>query len=197
MKPFFARAILALLIATLLPGRPERALAAPPVSAEKYRARLQRVEAQLRRMVDAPQRPLAPILEGLATTDTVQRADGATQTISGDEWQRRADRIGPNANRQQVQAALVAIERRRRALEAWMAPRNGQYYEPADAQAIMRQLESTGQIRTGPTRVQQIWADIKNAVSDFVRRVFNWIAGLFSSTRVPVKPRPIDTTWLW
>jgi Domain of unknown function (DUF4129) len=175
--------------------------AAPPVSAEAHHARLQRAEAALRRLeqrAKAPRRPLEGILRGLAKPEVVRRRDGSTQTAGVDEWLRLAKTIKGRPSPSEVRAAREAVVRRRLALEQWMRPRGGSFYQPRDAQSLMHQLEATGQILTGPTRIQQFWAGIKNGfrktVGEWLRRIVNWLTGSMPSA--PAKVPDIDTRWI-
>jgi hypothetical protein len=181
------------------------------VSAEAHQERLIRAEATLRRMEERAnaspvtgegdnrlRRPLRGILQGLAKTEVVQRGDGATQTAGADEWQRLLAKMKGNPSLSEVRTVRQVVARRRLAVEQWMRPRNGGYYEPQDAQNLLRQLESTGQIRTGPTRAQQFWAGIKNGfkntIGELLRRIANWLSGTLPS--VP-KPAPnFDMRWI-
>jgi hypothetical protein len=175
--------------------------AAPMLSAEAYHARLARAETALRRMgkeVNQKRNALRSIVQSLSKPQVVRRADGATQAAGTDEWQRLLAEIKGKPSLAEVRTVREIVVRRRLAIEQWMSPRNGGFYEPQDAQNLMRQLEATGQIRTGPTRVQQFWANIrtwfKNTIGELLRRIANWLSGA-----MPSAPRPapnFDPRWI-
>ena len=144
---------------------------APTLSAAEYRAELQQAEAALRRSENQPSRPLPAILRKLTKTRVVRRADGATQQARGEEWKRRADDAGANATRAQMREAIQAVRTRLRALDEWTRT----IYAPADATTIMRQLEQSGEIRTGPTRWQQLQADFGKWLRNVWRSLTGWI----------------------
>lgn len=172
----------------------------PTVSVAQYRAQLQDAATALRELERSAPGPLDTVLKGLAQAQRVQRSDGARLDAGDDEWQQRlADLASGNATRADVHQARAVVLLRLRALDEWSQPRAGGYYQPQDAQGIVGQLESTGQIRTGPTRVQQIMADLTKAIDDFLKRLIKWVSNLFPSRTTPsaTPAAQIDERWLW
>jgi hypothetical protein len=172
----------------------------PTVSVETHRAQLQRAIEKLKQIEERPPRDIAPVLKSLSQTQTVKRKDGQTQTASGDQWDRWGEEaastplglpptapkppvpITPpaaskNASREETQKLREAVEVRLRALDEWDAST----YEPASAQESVRQLEGSGQIRTGPTWLQQFTSDVNKWVKSTFLKFVQWIAGLFPS----------------
>ncbi len=179
------------------PARGVAAAPPPVVDATQHEATLRRAEAALRPLerADVSRRAAKSIALGLARPLTLRRRDGATQLAGGDEWTRRAGQMATNPSRQDERALRQAIAGRRAALEEWTRPRDdGSFYQPADAQRIVRDLESSGQIRVGPTRIQQIWEDIKKAYSDFIDRIGRWLFGAAPSA--PTSVPKIDPRWI-
>lgn len=183
----------ALLFFTLMVGLlPSLCLAAPQtISVGQYRALLQSAAQQLKQMeTQAPRHP-APVLKTLATPYTVRRADGATQTVHSSTPGMAGGRLTQSATRQTVQEAHTAVLTRLKALDAWERSR----YVPADAQAIVTQLEGSGQIRTGPTWIEQSWANFYKAITEAFKRFLEWFSDLFPSGG-PSNIPEIDPTWI-
>jgi hypothetical protein len=63
--------------------------------------------------------------------------------------------------------------------------RNAQIYEAADAQDIMRQLESTGQIRSGPTPLQKMWSDLVRSIQRGITNLSKASSAGWETTRRP------------
>lgn len=168
---------------------------AAPITARQYRVELQHGIAKLRAMETTPQRPLASFLKSLSDDKKVRRADGATQTASGYEWQRRAIEAPVNATRAQVQAARAGLEARLEALDEWQRrDANGAYFVGADAQTRFNQIKNSGAIRTGPTMLEDWWSRAKKAFYDFWKKLLGW---LFSRTPAPSSRVPkIDPFWI-
>lgn len=174
----------------------------PTVSAATYRAQLQQADTTLSRMKHSARRPLSGVLQGLSKAQIVQRADGARMTAGADEWKRRASDLGAgNPTRDEVRAVQQIVRLRLRALDEWRNPSidhpGGGYYQNQDAQSIMRQLESTGQIRTGPTRAQQIMADVMKAIKRFFERLFGWIGRLLPTPAASASTPNINPRLVW
>jgi hypothetical protein len=179
------------------------ALAAPPktVSVAAYRAQLQKADAALLQLEARAPRNIAPILKPLADDQIVQRADGKTQTVGGEQWQRLRDEFSPATpgatpipkalppgktkpvkpatspavSRDDVRRVRAIIALRLRALNDW----GGSTYQSADAQAIIKQLENSGQIRTGPTWLEQAWTNFWKWISQTFQNLLKWIGGWF------------------
>lgn len=166
------------------------------ISAADYERQLERAAAQLQLLEKSSRRSLQPVLSTLARPQTVRRADGATLTVSGHEWKRYAERgVSPrgNATRAQVRAARAAVLLHLQELRAWKSAN----FAPSDAQGIVRQLENTGQIRTGPTRWEQWKADFVRGVKAAWRRLTRWMDSILPTApldRVPtINPKLIET----
>ncbi|HEX8235856.1 MAG TPA: DUF4129 domain-containing protein [Abditibacteriaceae bacterium] len=176
---------------------------APLLEARSYHARLQRAEDAFTRMENgAPRTGAGDIVQSLSAPPEfkLRRADGETMGANSYEWQRRLGSISSKriVSREAVRDLRLAVNRRRVALEEWISGRNGQLYEAADAQDIMRQLESTGQIRSGPTRWQKMWADLTRSIGQGITKLFDTIIGWLGSNAPPAtnKAPNIDTRWI-
>src|SRR5687768_2764379 len=88
----------------------------PTVSVSVYRAQLKSAIDKLTVIEARAPRNIAPILKSLSKTQIIKRADGQTQTASGDAWARwddssRAPKQTPtNVSRAEVQRLRNAIE---------------------------------------------------------------------------------------
>jgi hypothetical protein len=171
------------------------AFAAPPktISVATYRAQLQTADAQLQKLEARAPRNIAPILQSLAKDQIIRRADGQTQTIGSAQWQRLPNELSPSAaggvaapqapaaphkiSRDDVRRVREIIALRLHALDDWA----GSTYTPADAQTIIRQLENSGQIRTGPTWLEQVWMNFRKWTAQTLQKIFKWIGGWFPS----------------
>jgi hypothetical protein len=177
--------------------------AAPPkaISVVAYRAQLQKTDAQLQKLEARAPRNIAPILKPLANDQIIRRADGQTQTVGGEQWQRLHDEFSapttgiapppkatppgttkpakpatpPAVSREDVRRVRAIIALRLRALDDWA----GSTYQSADAQTIVKQLENSGQIRTGPTWLEQAWTNFWKWVSQTFQNLLKWIGGWF------------------
>jgi hypothetical protein len=183
----------ALLFLTLMVGVwPSLCLAAPKtISVDQYRTLLQTAAKQLKQMETQGPRLPAPVLKALAIPYTVQRADGATQTVLSSTPGLASGNYYRSASRQTVQEAHTAVLTQLSALDAW----DRSQYAPADAQAIVAQLEGSGQIRTGPTWVEQSWANFYKAFADAFKRFLNWFGDLFPSGSPGEMPE-INPSWI-
>jgi hypothetical protein len=179
------------------------AFATPPkvISVVAYRARLQKADAQLQKLEARAPRNIAPILKSLANDQIIRRADGQTQAVGGEQWQRLYDEFSapatgtafppkatppgtikpakpatpPVVSSEDVRRVRAIIALRLRALDDWA----GSTYQSADAQTIVRQLENSGQIRTGPTWLEQAWTNFWKWVSQTFQNLLKWIGGWF------------------
>jgi hypothetical protein len=114
------------------------------------------------------------------------------------EWQRRGTGLSGKMSVQQARDLRSAITTRRVALEEWMNGRNGRFYQPAEAQKIMRDLESSGQIRTGPTAWQKMITDFTDGIKRAVRKVLDAIIGWLNGA-APAGPTQVpkfDERWI-
>jgi len=183
----------ALLFLTLMVGLwPSLCMAAPQIiSVDQYRALLQSTAKQLKQMETQGPRLPAPVLKTLATPYTVRRADGVSQTVLNSTPGLGSGRYSGRVTRQTVQETHTAVLTQLSALDAWDASQ----YTPADAQAIVAQLEGSGQIRTGPTWIEQAWANFYKALNDAFKRFLKWFGDLFPSGSPGEMPE-IDPSWI-
>lgn len=166
------------------------------LSAQEYGAQLDKQIAELRQMENTPARPLSQWLKNRAQDQVVRRADGSTQKASGGEWDRRAIEIKGNARKEDVHAVRESLEQRRTALDDWTRrDASGRYFEGSDVQTRIRQLESSGVIRTGPSALQLWWDDVRKWFGDLIRNFFGWL-----SRSMPTAPSgsvpSIDPLWI-
>jgi hypothetical protein len=168
-----------------------------------YRARLQTAVRKLRKIENRAPRHLDKVLSPLAKDFLLKRSDGETQTAGGGEWQRRIDDTTdsntnkPNvATRAQVVAARRALELRIGALDAWNQTGDAAYQPAANAGDLVQQLENTGQIRTGPSRPQQFWADVARWFGERFERLMNWLGSLFPQSQTRTQAPKIDPLWI-
>ena len=181
------------------------------VSVAQYRA--QRLKARdqlvaLEKRGGGGARDATKIFVSLDKPQIVRRADGQTQRADGNRWSALAAGVpvagapgfgapstAPTTKAPFDVKALQRAEIRQfeRALEieiaevdAWNSRTNGAYYQSVDAGAIIKQLEKSGQIRTGPTWLQARIDAIKQWFADSIGNFFKWLAGLFPK----IGPRP-------
>jgi hypothetical protein len=174
------------------------------ISAAEYRAKLQKADAQLQKLEARAPRNITPILQPLAQDQIVRRADGKTQAAGGEQWKRLPMELSPAAtgtlppaptpikkapgqkapgavatppsvSREDVRRVREIIALRLRALDDWA----GSSYQNADAQTIIRQLENSGQIRTGPTWLEQTWTNFWKWVSRTFQNFLKWVGNWF------------------
>lgn len=175
----------------------------PTLDARAYSAKLRRAEDAFRGMEgDGPRTGAANIVQGLSSPAEfkLRRDDGAVISANSYEWQRRVAGLQQKkvVSRAAARDLRLAANRRRLALEEWMRGRNAQLYEAADAQDIMRQLESTGQIRSGPTPLQKWWSDLVRSIQRGITNLLESIIGWLSSNTPsgPSKAPNIDPRWI-
>jgi hypothetical protein len=175
----------------------------PLVEARSYRAKLQRAEEAFSRMENGATRTGADgIVQGLSAPPEfkLRRGDGEIVNTNSYEWQRRSANLQQKKviSRAAARDLRLAVSRRRLALEEWMNGRDGQLYQAADAQEIMRQLESTGQIRSGPTPLQKMLADFTKSIGQGITNILETISGWLrgSGQATTTRPPDIDTRWI-
>lgn len=172
---------------------PHLSIAAPQtLTVAQYRALLQTATTKLEQMENRAPRHAAPVLKPLAAEYIVRRADGTTQKISGRALGLPSSSQARPNSRQAVQEARAAIQTQLKELEAWEKSQ----YTPADAQAIIKQLEGSGQIQTGPSWIEQAWADFYKAITGLFKRFLEWLGGLFPSGGEPSELPEIDPIWI-
>jgi hypothetical protein len=170
--------------------------ATPTISAQQYASQLRETRAKLEQLEPKPTRDVRLILKALESDRIVKRGDGKTLLASGDEWAKRlaVPRDGTNnANltRAQLLELQRAIERHRRAFIVWNTPRNGAYFQSSDAQAIISQVEKSGQIRVAPHPWQIFTADVWQRVGDAWSAFWKWIGSLMPTPRATTATPPI------
>lgn len=165
------------------------------VSVEQYRRLLEESQITLEKLEQRAPRDLTPIIKKLETTRRVKRADGQSQTFSGDWWnhlfvpQQRGVPVKVStlslATREQTRTLKTAVQAQRKALESWAQST----HSPADAQGIVKQLVGTGQIRVEPTWYEQARADFMKWMKTTWKAFVDWIGGLFPSATPGQMPR--------
>lgn len=168
-------------------------IAAPKtLTVAQYRALLQTAATKLERMENRAPRRTAPVLKPLAAEYIVRRSDGTTQKISGIALGLPSSSQNRPNSRQAVQETRAAIQMQLKELNAWEQSQ----YTPADAQAIIKQLEGSGQIQTGPSWIEQAWADFYKAITGLFKRFVEWLGGLFPSGGGPNELPEVDPVWI-
>ena len=178
------------------------------VEAAKYRATLESAQSQLEKMESGKtsRKGLEALLKSLARPQRlrVRRSDGATQMAGTDQWDRlvmglQGDSTTPNraapVKRVDVTQARRAVDERLRALVEWMQPRGKGFYQAAQAQKIVRDLENTSQIRTEPMAWQSGWASFKAMLSRLIERLGKALFGTVKRT-TPTGKMNIDDRWI-
>lgn len=166
--------------------------AAPTITAKRYRVQLQDADRRLARLEERAPRNLAPILKPLAKDRLVKRDDGTTQFVSGTEFASLLhNQASHAATRETVFLVRQGIQLRLGELEKW----SQSTFVPSNAQAIIKQLENTNQIRTGPTWFQQIWLDFHKWRIQMLERFTSWLNRLFPAAAARV-PRQLDPVWI-
>lgn len=148
-------------------------------------------------MENATNRPLGDWIRNRSKEQSVTREDGAKQTASAGEWDRRAMNMRGNASKADVRAFRETLEQRREALDSWQRrDAQGRYFQGADAQTRMSQLESNGDVRTGPTAWEKWWDGVKKALMDgflnLMRRLFGGLGRVAPSSIPTVDPTLIQ-----
>ena len=177
--------------------------ATPTISSAQYEAQLRGARTKLEQLESKPARDVRPVLKSLETDRIVKRIDGKTQLASGDEWAKRlaVPRDGVD-NSKLTRTQLIelerALERHLKAFKVWDSPRNGAYFQSADAQKFVSQLEKSGQIRVAPHWWQTLIANGWRAVGDAWTALWKWIGSLFPTPKAPTTnvTQP-DLSWLW
>ena len=190
------------------------------VSVAQYRA--QRVAARdqlsaLEKRGGGGTRDATKIFKALDKPQIVRRADGQIQRADGNRWSALAAGVplggatGAGAmgvppssapfdvkalQRAEIRQFERALETEIAELDAWNARTNGAYYQPVDANAIIKQLEKSGQIRTGPTWLQARIDAVKQWFADSASNFFKWLAGLFPSFTPRAGAAVPDFGWL-
>ncbi len=173
-----------------------------PLAAANYRARLQGAVDQIKQVEKRPPTNVRNILKPLDTPFIVKRADGKTQTVKGDEWDRLLSGVaGPDASklsREQTSALRGALEKRIVALDDWTTTRAGGYYSSLDAQKVVNDAIARNAIRVGPPPLQQFIGNIKQGLETAISNFFKWLASLLPKPKMPpISGTMPDLSWLW
>ena len=165
---------------------------AKPVTVSLAQYRAQRVKARdalaaLAARTGGGARDATAILKSLDRAQIVRRADGQTQSANGTRWSALVAGATPakddfnikSLKRAQIQRLQGDLAAEIAEVDAWNARENGAYYAPVDAGAIVRELEKSGQIRTGPTWLQAQSEAVKQWFLDRLENFFKWLANLF------------------
>ncbi len=190
------------------------------VSIAQYRAQRVAARDQLRALAKRSgggARDGTKIFKALDKAQIVRRADGATQRADGTRWSALSAGVVPagaaagtpnfgapatetfdvkSLQRAEIKQFERALDAEIAELDAWNTRTNGAYYQPVDAGAIIKQLEKSGQIRTGPTWLQARVEAIKQWFSDTVSKFFDWIGSLFPSFTPSAGAAIPDFGWL-
>lgn len=173
------------------------------IPAATYRALLQ---SALDKVEAAQKKPTSNVKSAIAPLDApflVKRADGQTQKVRGDEWNRLLSGVsGPNAAAMSHDETLRikgSLRKRIAALDDWTTPRANGYYVAVDAQKVVNDAVAKGRIRVGPPPLQKFMASVSTAIGNVISNFFKWLAGLLP------KPTPAAATtgslkawgWLW
>jgi hypothetical protein len=166
------------------------------ISAKKYADGLRHTIRALDKWQNGPL-PTLPVLRGVFPSGDerlVKRADGQTQTARGDSWERVLDEMESSRNaktlvrRGEIRALRAQIAQRLTALQSWMKARK---LPTANAQSIISKLAGEGEIRTGPTALQQWWQSVKDAIGNFFRRLFSRSVSRATPSQTP----SINSKW--
>ena len=200
---FCARPLRAQSTPTATPTLAPTATPAPPISAEQYRDALVRGEKSLRALENDNTKTAAKLRRTFPPPATVKRSDGESQSAGNLDLGRVFNPNAPPAPRglpapligkREIRQARETLRRRRIALEEWSVPRRDGFYQPADAKRLVSQLESTNQIRTGPTDFQLWLASVRKGWNSFWDKLSKWLSS--SNVKSPVKAPKIDQRWI-
>ena len=188
-KRAFKISSLAWLLATAAPvsAQPIPKKAAPvTVSVAQFRAQLDAARAQLsalEKRSGGGKRDARKIIKSLDRAQTVRRADGATQSANGNSWGALAagarDLDIKALSKDQTARLRRSLELEIGELDAWSTPKNGAYFKPVDAGAIVKDLESSGQIRSAPFWWQSLIFSVYKGIGDAFSNFFKWLSKLF------------------
>jgi hypothetical protein len=183
-------------LTTATPTPPIPGAKTPTLSAEAYRANLQRELNRIKALQNRRPRNIAPILKRLDSSIIVRRADGQTQQVSGNAFSNYGRDISKPANAQRGEVVKLReiAEAELRALDEWLARPT---YQPVDAKKIVGNLESTGQIRTGPLWWQKAIADAWKAIATAFKNFMDWINSLLPKPKAPTVTAAPSDKWLW
>jgi hypothetical protein len=156
-----------------------------PLEVAAYQKQMRTLESAL----SQPSPTIAAVKRAMPSVGTLRRSDSATQAVSNEQWNRALGQKRLSRRGTKIMRESVAL--RRTSLQAWL--RND--YQPANAKSIIAQLQSEGQIRVGPTAVQQWMIDMGRWWRDLLERIGKWFSG--RTPNMPnVKTPQIDPKWL-
>jgi len=176
--------------------------ASKTLSAPAYRALLQGALDGLKKVEKRPPVNATTLLAPLNTSLTVKRDDGASQIVHGDEWSRLLSGVyGTNAakmTRPEARDLEARLKGHLGALDDWTRKRNGAYYAAFDAQKVVRDAVSSGQIRIAPPAFQQWLAGAQDALSNAWSNFWKWVGSLFPTPKTPAPSASApDLSWMW
>lgn len=168
------------------------------VPAQDYIASLRQIEQKLGDMEKSGDRTYGAARRLLPPSATIRRNDGQSQSAAQGDFQKVLAPKGNSANlkpgdrltRREIRLLRDNIVQRRRSLEDWVRPHDGNYYQDTDAKRIIKQLETSGQIRTGPTAAQQFWSDLRKWFRELIDKISKFLFG--NTRKSPVKVPSID-----
>ncbi len=167
---------------------------AKPVTVSVAQYRAQRVKARddlaaLMARTGGGLRDATKIIKALDKAQFAKRADGQTQSANGTRWSALTAGVSPLGagdgynikalKREEIKQLQRDLEAEIAEVDAWNTRTNGAYYKSVDAGAIIRDLEKSGQIRTGPTWLQLQWQNAKKWAMGVLKSLLTWIGSLF------------------
>jgi len=184
------------------PAPTKAPVGAKTLSVAAYRALLQGTLDSLRKVEKRPPVNAKPILKPLDTIIKVKRDDGQTQTVRGDDWNRLLSGVYGNnpakMTRPEASELEVHLQGHITALNEWTTKRGGAYYRSFDAQKVIRDAATSGQIRVAPPAYQLWLANAQDAVSNAWSNFWKWVASLFPTPKTPATgPNLPNLSWLW
>lgn len=178
------------------------------ISIAQYRAQRAKARDQLRALATrrgGGARDATAIFKSLDKAQIVRRADGNMQRADGTRWSALAGGVATAGasetfdvkalQRSEIRQFERALTAEIAEADAWNARTDGAYYQAVDAGKIIRQLEESGQIRTGPTWLQARTEAIKQWLSDAVSNFFSWLGSLFPNFAPATGAAP-NLSWL-
>jgi hypothetical protein len=178
------------------------AVATKTLSASAYRALLQNALDRLKKLEKHPPLDARPVLKPLDTPFLVKRADGQSQIVRGDEWNRILSGISGSGaasmTRPEARSLEEMLGKHLKALDAWTTKRNGAYYAAFDAQKVVDDAVSSGRIRVAPPPAQQWAADLNAAIGNAISNFWKWLTSLLPKPTTPLTgAKAPNLAWLW
>lgn len=172
------------------------------LTAAAYRALLQGALDSLKKVEKRPPVNATPLLKPLNALITVKRDDGQTQTVRGDDWSRSLSGVystsAASLDHNDARELGERLQGHITALDEWTTKRNGAYYASFDAQKVIRDAATSGQIRIAPPAYELWLANAKDAVSNAWLNFWKWVGSLFPKIKTPATgPNLPNLSWLW